>query len=244
MKNPEFQLDVILNLLSYGEITECTSTETGSNYTFYISLKDISGNQCQAIYKPRMGEIPLSDFEPETLYLREYASYLVSEELHWNLIPPTTIRIGPFGVGSVQYRINSITDENFFSLRDKYPNDMMKICVFDIITNNADRKGSHCIQDNNNKIWSIDHGICFNEEYKLRTVIWDYMLEAIPTEILNDLKELNHSFKVKNGLKRDLENYLSLNEVNAFDKRLKNIISEKAFIEPQDDKRPYPWPLL
>ena len=244
MKNPEFQLDVILNLLSYGEITECISTETGSNYTFYITLHDLLGNHCEAIYKPRMGEIPLWDFEPETLYLREYASYLVSEELHWNIIPPTTIRIGPFGVGSVQYRIDSITDENFFTLRDKYPNEMMKICAFDIITNNADRKGSHCIQDSNNKIWSIDHGICFNEEYKLRTVIWDYMLETIPTEILNDLQELNHSFKVKNGLKRDLENYLSLNEVSAFDKRLKNIISEKTFIEPKDDKRPYPWPLL
>ena len=163
MKNLELPFDVVLRLLSFGEITKCTSTETGSNYTFYLNLSDEFGNNCEAVYKPMLGEIPLWDFEPETLYLREYASYLVSEELKWNLIPPTTIRVGPFGIGSVQYKISHLEDENFFTLRDDYPDIMKKICLFDLITNNADRKGSHCIQDNNNNIWSIDHGICLNE---------------------------------------------------------------------------------
>ena len=191
-----------------------------------------------------LGEVPLWDFEPDTLYLREYASYLFSEKLQWNLIPPTTIRVGPFGIGSVQYRVNYLEDENFFTLRDDYPDIMKKICLFDIITNNADRKGSHCIQDSNNSILSIDHGICFNEEYKLRTVIWDYMLEIIPTALLEDLEELIHSFNQKKGLKRMLDTYLSSNEVDAFELRVKKILEEKVYIEPQDDRRPYPWPLL
>ena len=191
-----------------------------------------------------LGEVPLWDFEPETLYLREYASYLVSEKLQWNLIPPTTIRVGPFGIGSVQYRVNYLEDENFFTLRDDYPEVMKKICLFDIITNNADRKGNHCIQDTNNTIWSIDHGICFNEEYKLRTVIWDYMLEMIPTALLDDLEQLIHSFTDKNGIKRLLNTYLTNYEIDAFELRVKKILEKKVYIEPQDDRRPYPWPLL
>ena len=244
MKNLELPFDVVLRLLSFGEITKCTSTETGSNYTFYLNLSDEFGNNCEAEYKPMLGEVPLWDFEPETLYLREYASYLVSEELKWNLIPTTTIRVGPFGIGSVQYKISNLEDENFFTLRDDYPDIMKKICLFDLITNNADRKGSHCIQDNNNNIWSIDHGICFNEEYKLRTVIWDYMNEIIPTELLKDVQDLEHSFNNKNGLKSILNTYLSKREVDAFKKRIKNILKERVYIEPQDERRPYPWPLL
>ena len=244
MKNPILPFDVVLRLLSFGEITECTSTETGSNYTFYLKLSDENGNSCEAVYKPMLGEVPLWDFEPETLYLREYASYLVSEYLNWNLIPPTTIRIGPFGIGSVQYRVDYLNDENFFTLRDDYPDIMKKICLFDIITNNADRKGSHCIQDSNNSIWSIDHGICFNEVYKLRTVIWDYMLEIIPTELLKDIQDLDDSFHSKNGLKSILNTCLSKSEVDAFEMRLKKVLEEKVYIEPQDDRRPYPWPLL
>ena len=244
MKNSELPFDVVLRLLSFGEITKCTSTETGSNYTFYLNLSDNSGNSCEAVYKPMLGEVPLWDFEPETLYLREYVSYLVSEALDWNLIPPTTIRVGPFGIGSIQYRINYLEDENFFTLRDDYPDIMKKICLFDIITNNADRKGNHCIQDSNNTIWAIDHGICFNEEYKLRTVIWDYMHEMIPIELLKDVKQLYHSFDDKNGLKAILSTYLSKNEVDAFENRIKNILKEKVYIEPQGERRPYPWPLL
>ena len=244
MKNPELPFDVVLRLLSFGEITQCTSTETGSNYTFFLNLSDKNGNSCEAVYKPMLGEVPLWDFEPDTLYLREYASYLVSEKLQWNLIPPTTIRVGPFGIGSVQYRVNYLEDENFFTLRDDYPDIMKKICLFDIITNNADRKGNHCIQDTNNTIWSIDHGICFNEEYKLRTVIWDYMLEMIPTALLDDLEQLIHSFNQKKGLRSMLDTYLSSNEVDAFELRVKKILEEKVYIEPQDDRRPYPWPLL
>ena len=126
MKNLELPFDVVLRLLSFGEITKCTSTETGSNYTFYLNLSDEFGNNCEAEYKPMLGEVPLWDFEPETLYLREYASYLVSEELKWNLIPTTTIRVGPFGIGSVQYKISNLEDENFFTLRDDYPDIMKK----------------------------------------------------------------------------------------------------------------------
>ena len=230
MKNLELPFDVVLRLLSFGEITKCTSTETGSNYTFYLNLSDENGNSCEAVYKPMLGEVPLWDFEPDTLYLREYASYLVSEKLQWNLIPPTTIRVGPFGIVSVQYRVNYLEDENFFTLRDDYPEVMKKICLFDIITNNADRKGNHCIQDTNNTIWSIAHGICFNEEYKLRTVIWDYMLEMIPTALLDDLEQLIHSFSDKNGIKRLLNTYLTNYEIDAFELRVKKILEEKVEI--------------
>ena len=57
--------------------------------------------------------------------------------------------------------------------------------LFDLLVNNADRKGSHVlIEKETHKLWAIDHGLCFHEEDKLRTVLWDFAGEAIAGDLL------------------------------------------------------------
>src|SRR5438067_1667791 len=93
--------DDVHDLLASGEIFACKPLPWGSNYSFAVGLRrDVT--EITAIYKPQRGEVPLWDFPDGTLYLRERAAYVVSRELAWDFIPPTVVRDGPHGVGTVQ----------------------------------------------------------------------------------------------------------------------------------------------
>ena len=127
-----------------------------------------------AVYKPRRGEAPLYDFPDGTLYRREFAAYVVSEAIGWHLVPPTVIRDGPYGVGTAQLFIDAQPKRNYFTLREDRSDDLKPMAAFDVFANNADRKGAHCLLDPEDRIWGIDHGLTFNVDYKLRTVIWDF----------------------------------------------------------------------
>ncbi|CAN5470078.1 SCO1664 family protein [soil metagenome] len=220
-------------------IEDCELVPWGSNYTFAVLLSDPAGEQEEAlaIYKPAAGEIPLWDFPDDTLYHREYAAYLVSQRLEWRFIPPTIIRDGPHGTGSVQQFIEPEEEAHYFSFREDHREDLQRIALFDIITNNADRKAGHTLRSaHDGRIWGIDHGLTFNVEPKLRTVIWDFQLEPISRQLRQDIRRIAGD----QALAQDLAAHLTDNEIRAFQIRASRLARTGVF-PPLTSRRSIPW---
>jgi hypothetical protein len=220
-------------------IAESELVPWGSNYTFAVLLTDPHDDHPDtlAIYKPMAGEIPLWDFPHQTLYKREYAAYLVSQALGWNFIPATVIREGPHGIGSVQLYVEPEPNAHYFSFRDDHHDELKRIALFDLVTNNADRKAGHCLRGKRDgKIWGIDHGLTFNEDPKLRTVIWEFQAQPVDETLLQDLALLLED----DALTKQLTDYLAEREVAAFHRRLRRLISEGCFPSLQS-RRDIPW---
>ncbi|MCX7937810.1 MAG: SCO1664 family protein [Thermoflexales bacterium] len=236
----------LLDVLATGEMTPLGTLPWGSNYTFLtqITAKSPKPRELLAVYKPRRGEAPLWDFPTGTLCLREYAAWLVSEALGWQLVPPTVLRSGDYGFGSVQLFIENDPNQHYFTFRDdpSVCDQLRRIAVFDLITNNADRKSGHCLRDLNGRVWAIDHGICFNAEYKLRTVIWDFAGQPIPEELLHDLERLRTQVEPHRTLGKALRQLLSAEEVTAFAKRIEGLLRLRVFPGPSRYERNIPWP--
>ena len=233
-----------INILQKGSIHLEGQFIIGSNYTFLTSVK-YKKSTYKAIYKPQKGEIPLWDFPPETLANRETAAFLISEALSWGFVPPTIIRPdAPLGPGSLQWFIPHDPEVNYFTFSRELKEKLRSVVVFDIIINNADRKGSHIIIDNHGKIWLIDHGICFHHESKLRTVIWDFISESIPDEIIHDLHSLKGKLAPNSPLLSNLEKLLSLQELTGLNRRIEQIIIYPYFPAPDETYRPFPFPLV
>jgi hypothetical protein len=232
-----------LKILEHGTIEMEGLVSWGSNYTFLVTVC-LEDNPIQGIYKPRQGERPLWDFATGTLCLRERAAYLVSEALGWEIIPVTLLRDGPRGWGSVQLFIEHDPEETYFNFQGLYDEQLQRIALFDILTNNADRKGGHVVRDENDHLWGIDHGICFHEEYKLRTVIWDYAGQPIPAAELNDLQQmLNMLEDPRTQLRVELQQLLSGREIKALQGRVSDLLKQKRFLVPGPGRH-YPWPLV
>jgi hypothetical protein len=196
------------------------------------------------IYKPDRGERPLWDFPRGTLARRECAAFLVSEALKWDLVPPTVYRrSGPLGAGSVQFYIQHEPDYHYFKFSSEELKRLRPAAVFDLLVNNADRKGGHILRDENQHLWLIDHGLCFHSEEKLRTVIWDFAGEPIPASLLNSVQwllgELDDPARLLNRL---LIRLLSQSEVDAMKQRAHGLLERPIFPLPAKDRRPYPWP--
>src|SRR5712691_10814787 len=165
-----------------------------SNYTFLSEVADPE-RTVLAVYKPRDGETPLWDFPEGTLCRREVAAYVLSRSLGWPSIPPTVLREGPHGPGSVQQFIRFDPTEHFFTLRETRLDDFRAVAAFDVVVNNADRKGGHCLLGEDGTIWLIDHGVCFAVEPKLRTVIWDFAGDPLPESLCRDLGRLEQELE-------------------------------------------------
>ena len=147
--------------LAEGELELLGRIPWASNATVLAKVTH-EGLEGLAIYKPARGERPLWDFPDGTLYRREVAAYLVSEQLGWRLVPPTLARDGPLGVGSVQLYVDADAEVTAFELlADGHPA-LPRIAAFDVVTNNADRKGGHCLASQDGHVWAIDHGLCFH----------------------------------------------------------------------------------
>jgi uncharacterized repeat protein (TIGR03843 family) len=180
-----------LDLLRNAEFSASRLIPWGSNYSFAVALEAADGRTQLAIYKPRAGEAPLYDFPEGTLYLRELAAYLFSRWAGWEFVPPTVVRDGPHGIGSVQLYVQPDAERHdqhdFWSSRDPA---IERMVLFDHIVNNADRKISHCLRDATGKVWGIDHGLTFNREPKLRTVLWQFVGEPISPPLRRELAVL------------------------------------------------------
>src|SRR6266498_3489837 len=196
----------LISALQCGEYVLKGQFVLGSNYTFLVEVHH-EGASYPAVYKPSRGEQPLWDFPENTLALREVAAYVVSEALDLHMVPFTTLRPdGPHGSGSLQQFIEYDPNYHYFnfSLEDRQL--LRPLALFDLLVNNADRKGGHIFFENGtHKLFAIDHGICFHEEDKLRTVLWDFAGQKVPQDLL-------HRLSLSRSLLSDLESYLSPEE--------------------------------
>lgn len=230
----------ILTRLATAEITAHQLVPWGSNYTFAVTLELDGAEPITGIYKPRRGETPLWDFDAGTLYRREYASFLVSCLLGWNFIPPTVIRDGPYGIGTVQLYVEPESDVYERRVRRQYAADLRRIALFDLLTNNADRKASHCfVGRHDRRIWGIDHGLTFHVHPKLRTVLWDPCGEPIDAELVAGLDALAAA---EATVRATLAPHLAPAEIDAFFHRLTALREHPVF--PHLDPRrniPYGW---
>jgi len=210
----------------------------GSNYTFLVEVK-YEDQTYPAVYKPTRGEQPLWDFEENTLALREVAAYIVSETLSFQIVPFTTLREdGPYGAGSLQQFIEHDPNYHYFSFTSEDKLLLKPVALFDLLVNNADRKGGHVFfSADAHQLLAIDHGICFHEDDKLRTVIWDFGGQQIPDDLLTRL-DLN------SNLFTNLEPYLSPNELTALQSRAERIVKRGVFPHQPRDRRAMPWPPL
>jgi hypothetical protein len=211
-----------------------------SNYTFLARAGE-GDDAVLVVYKPRRGEIPLWDFPEGTLCQREVAAYVVARSLGWPNVPPTILRDGPEGVGSVQRFVPFDPEAHYFTLEPERADDFRRVALFDVVVNNADRKGGHCLLGEDDAIWVIDHGVCFSEEpHKLRTVIWEHVGEAIEPALLEDLRRFDR--ETTDGPVGDALNaLLAEDELAAMRARIEAVLAARRFPEPGPG-RPYPWP--
>ena len=240
-EGPQVSRDQLSEVLVQGEITSPELIPQGSNDTFLVTVSD--GLQTRdAVYKPRRGERPLWDFPSGTLYKREYAAYLVSQALSWDFIPCTVIREGPYGIGSLQEFIDADPQSNYFTLREESLEELERIALFDCLSNNADRKASHCFKDWGGRIWSIDHGLTFHQDPKLRTVIWDFAQEPISGHLMEQTAGLLESLGSSKGLTQELGSLLAPEELAALRRRLEMLLSSGRFPSYDPNRRNVPWP--
>ena len=201
------------------------------------------------IYKPQSGERLLRDFPAGTLHNRERAAYLVSRELGWPNIPPTVIRAGPHGEGSVQLFIDAapVPDDrepdNYFTLRNERLEDFRDMAMFDALVHNADRKGGSCIVSDDRKLWAIDHGLTFNQFARRRTVMFEFNGTEYPANLLNDVEALIAVLESESKLSCELKQLISQPEVGDVVTRAKEMIElgHYPYLDPDAN---VPWPMV
>ena len=228
-----------LTVLARGDVELEGRLPWSSNATFVVSLC-LDGVAGRAVYKPARGERDLWDF-PGGLYRREVAAYVVSEALGWGIVPETVSRAdGPFGPGSYQRFVEADFSQHYFTLMEdeRHHDALRRIAVFDLLANNTDRKSGHCIIDGDGKVWAIDHGLCFHEDPKLRTVIWEFAGEPIDAGLRADAERLSRA------LPPELNDLLDGAERAALARRAAAVARVGQFPDPDPSRRSYPWPLV
>jgi uncharacterized repeat protein (TIGR03843 family) len=235
---PEAQLTPS-EILARGEVEILGRMPWSSNATFLVECC-LDGDTTKGVYKPRSGERPLWDF-PDGLDRREVAAYELAVALGWDVVPFTLRRDDlPHGVGSLQLFVDADFEQHYFTLledEDTHPQ-LRRMAVFDIVANNTDRKGGHCLIDAERHIWGIDNGLSFHHEFKLRTVIWDFAGDDIEPELLSDLQRL-----VDDGLPDAVAGLLGAFERDALLTRTRAVLREQALPFDPTGRR-FPWPLV
>jgi len=230
-----------LRALERGDLEPLGLLPRSSNYTFLVKVTD-GRDETLAVYKPVAGETPLFDFPAGTLAAREVAAYELAEALGWPRVPPTVLRDGPHGPGSVQRFVPFDPNEHFFTMQEERADEFRRVALFDVVANNADRKAGHCLLGEDGELFVVDHGVCFHVEPKLRTVIWDFVGEPIPPAMAADLGAL--AARLRDGeVRARLLELLSPAEVAATGERLDELVTAGRFPEPGPG-RPYPWPVV
>ena len=229
-------------ILENGEIELKGQFTRSYNYTFLVSIR-YAGCEIPAVYKPGRGEQPLWDFPENTLAGREVCAYLVSQALGFGLVPLTLLRDGPLGPGSLQQYIDYDPDYNYFTFKPAELERLRPVVLFDLLVNNADRKGGHIlVQKRTRKLFLIDHGLCFHAVDKLRTVVWDFAGQPIPAELLSALSGLSTRLSEPGDLAAELGAYLDAEEITALQSRARALLREGWFPFPPADRRAFPYP--
>jgi uncharacterized repeat protein (TIGR03843 family) len=228
-----------VDLLTRGALTVKGRLPDSSNATLLVEAA-LDGTTTLGVYKPLRGERPLWDF-PSGLFRRELAAWHLSEALSWGLVPLTVARAeGPYGEGSLQLFVPADFEQHYFTLREdaRHHDRLRRICAFDLVANNADRKSGHCLLAEDGLIYAIDNGLCFHVEPKLRTVIWDFADEALPPAILEDLRRL-----LAEPPPPALTELLEADECRALLRRARALVKAGRF-PTGTVGRGYPWPLV
>ncbi|NJC22199.1 putative repeat protein (TIGR03843 family) [Arthrobacter pigmenti] len=250
--------------LATAELTLTGRITTASNATFLGSIGDTN-----VVYKPIAGERPLWDFPDGALAHREVAAYLVSEAFGWNVVPRTWLRDGPFGEGMVQLWQETDPGQNAVDLvaADEVPETgwkqvlegqdeqgrmvalvhedtpaLRRMAVFDVIVNNADRKGDHVLPMSDGHRHGVDHGLTFHSEPKLRTVLWGWLGDPLTTEELDGVKRVSEALQRELG--QDLADLLTVDEIAALAARCARLRSVGRFPAPSGRMSAVPWPLF
>jgi uncharacterized repeat protein (TIGR03843 family) len=254
----------VAELLTRGRIEIEGRLVDASNATLYCQ---ISGGDAVAhcVYKPVSGERALWDFPDGTLAGREVASHLISEAAGLTVIPPTVLRSGPFGPGMVQLWVETKEGDDLVDV--VAPGDVPKgwrqvlrahdrfgdpavlahadhpsvrlMAALDVVLNNADRKGGHVLHGTDGNVYGVDHGICLHTEHKLRTVLWGWVGEPLPEDVLDMLGTLRAAV---DDLSVSLAEHLTKAEVVAVRTRLTEFLAASEFPTPGSDYRAIPWP--
>ena len=255
-----------VELLTNGRIEVAGRLVDASNATLYCTVER-DGVSADCVYKPVRGERPLWDFPDGTLAGREVASYLVCRALGWTLVPPTVLRPGPFGPGMVQLWVDTTPDHDLVDVvaskrvpdgwrtvlraRDRYGGPavlvhadhpaLQRMAALDIVINNADRKGGHVLLGPDGDVYGVDHGICLHHEDKLRTVLWGWLGERLPEEVLGALRGL-HAALAEPELGAELARHLTRKERTALADRTHRLLTAARFPAPSGDWPAIPWP--
>lgn len=253
------------DLLRHGELDVRGRLVEASNATLLCGV-EADGVGAECVYKPVRGERPLWDFPDGTLAGREVAAALLAEALGWDLVPPTMLRDGPFGPGMVQLWVDSATDAELVDLLppDDVPESwrtvlhaedvegnpvalahadderLRRMAVFDIVINNADRKGGHVLHTVDGHVLGVDHGVSLHTTNKLRTVLWGWVGEALPAEAVQRLSALRAA--LEGSLATELAEHISPSEVGAVAERVDQLLRTGVFPEPSGEWPPIPWP--
>jgi len=212
-----------------------------SNYTFLVRLGPHPPSGLRAVYKPARGESPLWDFEAGTLYQREVAAYELSKALGWPRIPPTVVRKqAPQGPGALQLFIDT-DGRHYFSEHSRQRSAWLRVALFDVISNNADRKSGHCMFDSEDRMWVIDHGLTFHTAPKLRTVIWDFAGEPLPGDLCDDVERALIEVE-KGNLAARLNELLSPAELRVLKRRLRGVLDPRWRFPDPTSAWSVPWP--
>jgi hypothetical protein len=192
------------------------------------------------VYNPQTGAQPLLDFPENRLAGREVAAWLVSEALGWGIVPLTVLREnGPYGPGSLQQFIEYDPEYHYFTFSEADRDRLRTVALFDHLANNADRKGSHVlVEKGTGHLFAIDHGLCFNVEDKIRTVIWDFAGQPIPDVLLATLA------KLRAGAPAGLAEFLQPDEISALEARAARLLARKAYPSQPRGRRAFPYPPL
>jgi len=250
-----------LDLLVSGKLEVEGRLVDASNATLYCTIPGGSGgagspsrsrgglggivppdNRVACVYKPIAGERPLWDFPMGTLAGREVAAYLVSRAAGWDVVPPTVMRDGPFGPGMCQLWIDHDTDVDLIALSRRTDHAGLRdMAVFDAVVNNADRKIGHLLPVLDGHLYGCDHGVCFAEDYKLRTVLWQWRGKTLPKRSLEALRRLNTQLN-DGGLEAELSSLLTASEIAATKSRIDAMLKRRVHPYPPADWPAVPWP--
>ncbi|HTN99271.1 MAG TPA: SCO1664 family protein [Microthrixaceae bacterium] len=229
----------VVDLLLAGEVEIRGLMPWSSNGTYLVDVTH-GEDFAPAIYKPEQGEQPLWDF-PGGLWRREVAAYELSTAMGLGLVPPTVAKLtAPYGRGSLQAFIPAQFQEHYFTIREDpdLAQPLRTLCAFDLVANSADRKSGHCLVDADKRLWAIDNGLSFHEEFKVRTVLWDYAGEPLPQSVAAALGDL-----LEAGAPDALLDLLTQAEALAMLTRAERLLSGGYFPHDLTGRR-YPWPLV
>ena len=247
-----------------GELELVGRITVASNATFLATVGEV-----QVVYKPVAGEKPLWDFPDGTLANREAAAYLVSEAFGWDVVPTTFLRDGPLGPGMVQLwqepdaeqdpvdvvAARAVPAEGWRAVFQGIDDDdqpltlihedspaLRRMAVFDVVVNNADRKGGHVLPTAEGHRYGVDHGVSFHVEHKLRTVLWGWQGEPLTPDEVAGVERVRTA--LDDDLGQRLSDLLSDDELAALARRCERLLRTGVFPGPRGSMPAFPWPFF